>query len=298
MSLYCNICPRKCNIKRGVFSPGKILPGVCHAPAEVMVARAGLHHWEEPVISGSRGSGTVFFSGCNLRCVYCQNYEISNTVKGKEITVKRLKEIYNELIAQGAHNINLVTPGHYTNAILESLDEALPVPVVYNTNGYDCVENIRKLEGKVHIYLPDLKYSDDSLAIKLSHAPHYFSTAKTAILEMFRQTGPYELDEEGMMKKGVIIRHLLLPGNVDNTLRIIDFVAETFKAGEVFFSLMRQYTPHGDIASFPFLNRRVTDEEYEKVEEYLFASGIEDGFLQDEESAAEEYIPPFDNSGV
>ena len=294
----CNDCIRKCGVfrERELTEKGKY--GFCRSPQNPVIARAALHHWEEPCISGTRGSGTVFFSGCNLRCVYCQNYEISNTVKGKEITVKRLKEIYNELIAQGAHNINLVTPGHYTNAILESLDEVLPVPVVYNTNGYDCVENIRKLEGKVHIYLPDLKYSDDSLAIKLSHAPHYFSTAKTAILEMFRQTGPYELDEEGMMKKGVIIRHLLLPGNVDNTLRIIDFVAETFKAGEVFFSLMRQYTPHGDIASFPFLNRRVTDEEYEKVEEYLFASGIEDGFLQDEESAAEEYIPPFDNSGV
>ena len=294
----CKDCIRKCGVFREKSLVEKGQYGFCRAPQNPVIARAALHHWEEPCISGTRGSGTVFFSGCNLRCVYCQNYEISNTVKGKEITVKRLKEIYNELIAQGAHNINLVTPGHYTNAILESLDEALPVPVVYNTNGYDCVENIRKLEGKVHIYLPDLKYSDDSLAIKLSHAPHYFSTAKTAILEMFRQTGPYELDEEGMMKKGVIIRHLLLPGNVDNTLRIIDFVAETFKAGEVFFSLMRQYTPHGDIASFPFLNRRVTDEEYEQVEEYLFASGIEDGFLQDEESAAEEYIPPFDNSGV
>ena len=289
----CTLCPRNCAVDRT-----KNITGFCKAGVLPKVSRAALHFWEEPPISGTKGSGTVFFSGCNLRCVYCQNYEISNSVKGKEITVSRLKEIYKELIAQGAHNINLVTPGHYTSAILESLDEKLPVPVVYNTNGYDCVENIRKLEGKVQIFLPDLKYSDDTLAVKLSHAPDYFSTAKSAILEMFRQTGPYELDEEGMMKKGVIIRHLLLPGNVENTLRVIDFVAETFKPGEVCFSLMRQYTPHGNIADFPFLNRRVNDEEYEKVEEYLFNSGIEDGFLQDEESAGEEYIPPFDNSGV
>ena len=294
----CNDCIRKCGKFREKELSEKGKYGFCRAPQNPVIARAALHHWEEPCISGSRGSGTVFFSGCNLRCVYCQNYEISNSVKGKEITTERLREIYKELIAQGAHNINLVTPGHYTKAILESLDEPLPVPVVYNTNGYDCVENIMKLAGKVQIYLPDLKYSDDTLAIQLSHAPNYFSTAQSAILEMFRQTGPYELDEEGIMKKGVIIRHLLLPGNVENTRRVIDFVAETFKPGEVFFSLMRQYTPHGNITGFPFLNRRVTDEEYEEVEEYLFDSGIEDGFLQDEESAAEEYIPPFDNSGV
>ena len=294
----CKDCIRRCGVFRDISLDEKGQYGFCRAPQNPVIARAALHYWEEPCISGKNGSGTVFFSGCNLRCVYCQNYEISNSVKGKEITTDRLKEIYKELIAQGAHNINLVTPGHYTNAILKSLDEKLPVPVVYNTNGYDCVENIKKFEGKIQIYLPDLKYSDDLLAEKLSHAPNYFSTAKTAILEMFRQTGPYELDEEGMMKKGVIIRHLLLPGNVENTLKVIDFVATAFKPGDVCFSLMRQYTPHGDIAGFPFLNRRVTSEEYEKVEEYLFNSGIEDGFLQDEESANEEYIPPFDNSGV
>ncbi|MBO5761443.1 MAG: radical SAM protein [Lentisphaeria bacterium] len=294
----CKDCIRACGVFRDHSLTEKGRYGFCRAPQNPVIARAALHYWEEPCISGKNGSGTVFFSGCNLRCVYCQNYEISNSVKGKEVSVNRLKEIYKELIAQGAHNLNLVTPGHYTSAILESLDENLPVPVVYNTNGYDCVENIRRLDGKVQIYLPDLKYSDDTLAVQLSHAPNYFSTAKTAIMEMFRQTGPYEMDEEGMMKKGVIIRHLLLPGQLENSLRVIDFVAKTFNPGEVCFSLMRQYTPHGNITGFPFLNRRVTDEEYEEVEEYLLESGIEDGFLQDEESAAEEYIPPFDNSGV
>ncbi|MBR2364250.1 MAG: radical SAM protein [Lentisphaeria bacterium] len=298
MSNICKDCIRQCGAVREILLKENGRYGFCRAPQNPVIARAALHHWEEPCISGKNGSGTVFFSGCNLRCVYCQNYEISNSVKGKEITVNRLKEIYRELIRQGAHNINLVTPGHYTTAILESLEEPLIVPVVYNTNGYDCTGNIRRLKGKIQIYLPDLKYSDDTLAQRLSHAPGYFAAAKAAILEMFHQTGPYELDEDGMMKKGVIIRHLLLPGNVENTLRVIDFVAENFKPGEVFFSLMRQYTPHGNIKDFPELNRKVTEEEYNEVEEYLFDSGIEDGFLQDEESAAEEYIPPFDNSGV
>lgn len=294
----CKDCIRQCAVQRDMSLSERGSYGFCRAPQNVVIARAALHFWEEPCISGKNGSGTVFFSGCNLRCCYCQNYEISSSVKGKEISIERLKTIYKELIEQGAHNINLVTPGHYTSAILASLREKLPVPVVYNTNGYDKIENLKRLEGKIQIYLPDLKYADDVLAESLSHAPNYFAAAKASILEMYRQTGPYQMDEEGMMKKGVIIRHLILPGQVENSLRVIDFVAENFKPGEVFFSLMRQYTPHGDIKDHPYLSRRVTSEEYAKVEEYLFDSGIEDGFLQDEESADEEYIPPFDNSGV
>ena len=266
---------------------------------KIRIARAGLHFWEEPCISGEKGSGTVFFSGCNLRCVYCQNYEISTGGSGQEITLPRLKEIYSELIAQGAHNINLVTPTHYTDAVLASLEEPLPVPVVYNTNGYEDVENLKRLEGKVQIYLPDLKYSDDSLAIRYSNAPGYFAAATRAIREMFRQTGRYRIDEEtGLMERGIIIRHLLLPGQVENTKRVIDWVAETFEPGDVLFSLMRQYIPHGKAEDYPELNRKVTDEEYQTVEDHLFDSGIEDGFVQDEDSASKDFIPSFDGTGV
>lgn len=289
----CNFCARRCGIDRSQHA------GFCGMTEKIRIARAGLHFWEEPCISGEKGSGTVFFSGCNLRCVYCQNYEISTGGSGQEITLPRLKEIYSELIAQGAHNINLVTPTHYTDAVLASLEEPLPVPVVYNTNGYEDVENLKRLEGKVQIYLPDLKYSDDSLAIRYSNAPGYFAAATRAIREMFRQTGRYRIDEEtGLMERGIIIRHLLLPGQVENTKRVIDWVAETFEPGDVLFSLMRQYIPHGKAEDYPELNRKVTDEEYQTVEDHLFDSGIEDGFVQDEDSASKDFIPSFDGTGV
>lgn len=289
----CNFCARRCGIDRSQHA------GFCGMTEKIRIARAGLHFWEEPCISGEKGSGTVFFSGCNLRCVYCQNYEISTGGSGQEITLPRLKEIYSELIAQGAHNINLVTPTHYTDAVLASLEEPLPVPVVYNTNGYEDVENLKRLEGKVQIYLPDLKYSDDSLAIRYSNAPGYFAAATRAIREMFRQTGRYRIDEEtGLMERGIIIRHLLLPGQVENTKRVIDWVAETFEPGDVLFSLMRQYIPHGKAEDYPELNRKVTDEEYQAVEAHLFDSGIEDGFVQDEDSASKDFIPSFDGTGV
>ena len=289
----CNFCARRCGIDRSQHA------GFCGMTEKIRIARAGLHFWEEPCISGEKGSGTVFFSGCNLRCVYCQNYEISTGGSGQEITLPRLKEIYAELIAQGAHNINLVTPTHYTDAVLASLEEPLPVPVVYNTNGYEDVENLKRLEGKVQIYLPDLKYSDDSLAIRYSNAPGYFAAATRAIREMFRQTGRYRINEEtGLMERGIIIRHLLLPGQVENTKRVIDWVAETFEPGDVLFSLMRQYIPHGKAEDYPELNRKVTDEEYQAVEDHLFDSGIEDGFVQDEDSASKDFIPSFDGTGV
>ena len=289
----CNFCARRCGIDRSQHA------GFCGMTEKIRIARAGLHFWEEPCISGEKGSGTVFFSGCNLRCVYCQNYEISTGGSGQEITLPRLKEIYAELIAQGAHNINLVTPTHYTDAVLASLEEPLPVPVVYNTNGYEDVENLKRLEGKVQIYLPDLKYSDDSLAIRYSNAPGYFAAATRAIREMFRQTGRYRIDEEtGLMERGIIIRHLLLPGQVENTKRVIDWVAETFEPGDVLFSLMRQYIPHGKAEDYPELNRKVTDKEYQAVEDHLFDSGIEDGFVQDEDSASKDFIPSFDGTGV
>ncbi len=292
MSL-CNCCAHKCNAdrKNGI--------GFCRMNRKVTVARAGLHYWEEPCISGSRGSGTVFFSGCNLRCVYCQNYEISSEHAGKEVSVERLRMIYQELIAQGAHNINLVTPTHFSDVVLESLTPVLPVPVVYNTNGYESVENLKRFEGKIQIYLPDLKYSDDGLAMRYSHAKNYFSTAKQAIREMFRQTGRYRInDDTGLLERGVVVRHLLLPDAVENTKKVIDWIAETFEPGDILFSLMRQYVPHGKAAEYPELNRIVTDEEYQQVEDHLMESGIEDGFVQDEAAASDAFIPAFDGSGV
>ena len=301
MQTPCQQCPRQCNILRSMeYIPGGKLPGVCHAPALPVVARAGLHHWEEPVISGSNGSGTVFFSGCNLNCVYCQNFNISSGVEGKLITVERLRQIYEELIALKAHNINLVTPTHYTDAILQSLAEPLKVPVVYNTNSYDRVENLQKFSGKVQIYLADYKYIDNQLGKRYSGVNDYAEIAWNAIEEMYRQTGPFVIDDNGIMQKGVIIRHLILPNAIENTIKIIRRVAERFAPGEVLFSLMRQYLPYGkvDAGNYPEINRTVNDEEYELVEEALYSSGIEDGFVQDESAASCDFIPVFDNTGV
>lgn len=295
----CYVCPHRCGVDRpenmadinGCF-------GSCGVGLAPIVARAGLHMWEEPIISGTKGSGTVFFSGCNLHCVFCQNYDISHNGFGKEITIARLKEIYHELIAKGAHNINLVTPTHFTEAVLKSLDEPLPVPVVYNTSGFETQDTLRRLKGKVQIYLPDLKYSDDIAAIKYSNAPSYFRTATEAIKEMYRQVGDYHIGDDGIMTKGVIIRHLIMPGMLDNSKRIIDWVAGTFKPGQVMFSLMHQYVPCGRAADYPEINRKVTDAEYKELENYLMASTIEDGFVQEGDSACEDFIPCFDGSGV
>ena len=295
----CTLCPRRCGALRSEHLTENI-PGVCRSPRAPVVARAGLHRWEEPVISGTRGSGAVFFSGCNLHCVFCQNYSISTGMRGREITVGRLKEIYRELVAQGAHNLNLVTPTHYAEAVLASLDEPPPVPVVWNSNGYDSADTLRRFEGKVQIFLPDLKYADDDLARRYSGAGDYFKVATAAIDEMFRQVGRFELDENGMLRRGVVIRHLILPGCVENSLEVIRYVAERFKPGDVMFSLMRQYLPCGAVSKecFPELDRRVTDEEYEIVEQALFDSGIEDGFVQEADSASGEFIPAFDFTGV
>ena len=270
-------------------------------PAGPVVARAGLHMWEEPVISGTRGSGTVFFSGCTLGCVFCQNHEISAQGVGKPVTVERLGEIFRELIRQGAHNINLVTPTHFLPTILESLEPKLPVPVVYNCGGYEKVETLRQMEGKVQIYLPDLKYVSEEAAWRYSHARNYFAVATAAIREMFRQTGPYEMDETtGLLKKGVIIRHMILPGMTEDSKRIIDWVAENFAPGQVLFSLMRQYVPCGQAkeGKYPEIGRPLAEDEYQEVEDYLFQSPIEDGFVQEAGSADSQFIPPFDGTGI
>lgn len=291
----CNDCPRKCNATRKALTDsGK---GFCRMGENPVVSRAALHYWEEPPVSGTNGSGTVFFSGCNLQCKFCQNKEISHGGFGKEVPPQRLREIYFNLIEQGAHNINLVTGTHFIKAIKDSLTEPLPVPVVYNCGGYESVEALKTLEGKIQVYLPDLKYSDNSLALKYSNAPNYFETATDAIIEMYRQVGNYELDENGIIKKGVIIRHLILPNRLDNTKGVIDWVRRNFSAGEVLFSLMSQFTPNGECDK-PELSRRLNQAEYDEIAEYLFNSGIEDGFMQELSSASEEYIPPFDLTGI
>ena len=289
--MICTLCPRRCGAER-TETEGH---GFCGMPAGLRVARAALHLWEEPPLSGTRGSGTVFFSGCTLRCCYCQNREISAGGFGRAITTGRLREIFEELIAQGAHNINLVTPTHFLPWLLPALEPKLPVPVVYNCGGYESVETLRLLEGKADVYLPDLKYADAALAARLSAAPDYFPAATAAIREMFRQTGPYVM-EDGLLKRGVMIRHLVLPGQLDNTRRCIDWVAQTFSPGQVLFSLMSQYTPQP--GSEGPLGRHVTAGEYRSAVAYMKNCGITDGFTQERTAAREEYTPPFDLTGV
>ena len=290
----CRLCPRNCGVDRSRTV------GVCGQSDKLYVARAALHMWEEPCISGESGSGTVFFSGCNLGCVYCQNREISSEHKGFEITSDRLAEIFLELQDKGANNINLVTPTHYVPHIIKALDavKGLDIPIVYNCGGYESVHTVAFLRKKIQCWLPDLKYSDAVAAERYSSASDYFEKAVSAIEQMFRQTGPYEIGADGILKKGVLIRHLILPGQMKNTKGVLEYVAETFRKGDVLFSLMRQYTPHGRAEEFPEINRRITDEEYEEAEAYMEALGIEDGYVQQKESSDQSFIPVFDGTGV
>lgn len=294
----CYVCPHRCGVDRPASLNGDGTFGSCGCGLLPIVARASLHNWEEPCISGTKGSGTIFFSGCNLHCVFCQNHQISCEGIGKEISIERLREIYFELIAQGAHNINLVTPTHFVEAILTSLQDPLPVPVVYNSSGFETLDTLRRLRGKVQIYLPDLKYSDNLAAIKYSNAPDYFRIATTAIKEMHKQVGDYQLDTNDLLTSGVVIRHLVLPGMLENSKKIIDWVAKTFQPGQVLFSLMQQYIPCGDAEKYPEINRKLTPAEYEEIEQYLLASPIEDGFLQEGTAASEDFIPKFDLRGI
>lgn len=289
--MICTLCPRKCGALR-TEEAGK---GFCGMPETPVVARAMLHQWEEPCISGTRGSGAVFFSGCVLGCVFCQNGKISRERFGKPVTAVRLREIFEELIAQGAHNINLVSPTPFVPAILEALEAPLPVPVVWNTGGYERVETLRQLEGKVQIWLPDLKYADNGLAKRYSGAGDYFETAAAAVLEMHRQSGDYVL-ENGLLKRGVVIRHLLLPGGLANAKGVMDWAAEHFRPGQVLFSLMSQYTPQPGAEGL--LSRRVTAGEYRAALAYMENLGITDGYCQDSTSAREEYTPEFDLQGI
>ena len=289
--MICNLCPRRCNAERTESFGG----GFCQMPTTPHIARAALHHWEEPVISGTQGSGAVFFSGCALRCVFCQNHEISTDCFGEAVSVERLREIYAELIAQGAHNINLVTASHFAPWVAQSLSPALPVPVVWNCGGYESAEILSMLAGKVQVYLPDLKYADNALAAKLSAAPDYFEVATAAIEEMYRQVGDCVM-EDGLLKRGVVIRHLVLPGQLDNTRRVLDWVSQTFSSGQVLVSLMSQYTPQPNAEGL--LARRVRASEYRAAAQYMENCGIVDGFLQERTAAKEEYTPPFDLTGV
>ena len=294
----CIQCPRKCKKQR--IAEKVETYGYCRVSREVKVARAALHFWEEPCISGEEGSGTVFFSGCNLQCVYCQNVEIAKGVRGKTISVERLSEIFLELQEKGANNINLVTPSHYYPQIREALllvKEKLFIPVIANTASYDSVESLRQMEGLVDIYLADFKYLDNQLAKKYSNAENYPQVAKEALKEMFRQVGEPIFDEDGRMKKGMIIRHLLLPGYKEDSKAVLKYLYETFK-DSVFISIMNQYTPLSHVSSYPELNRQVTEEEYEEVVDFAIDLGIENGFVQEGETAEDSFIPKFDGEGV
>lgn len=291
--MICDLCPRRCHALR----TGTAGEGYCGMPSLPVVARGALHRWEEPPISGARGSGTIFFSGCPLQCVFCQNDRISRQGFGRPVTVERVREICRELIGQGAHNINFVTPTHYAHVIRQVLEEPLPVPVVWNTGGYERTETLTSLAGKVDIYLPDLKYASNADALRYSGAGDYVETAQAAIREMVRQTGPYVL-EDGLLKRGVIIRHLILPGKAAAAKAVMDWVAETFPPGTVLFSLMSQYLPWGRVeAEFPELNRRLRRGEVRTCREYMENLGLE-GFTQEADSAQSQYIPPFDLTGV
>lgn len=291
--MICRLCPRNCGALR-TPTEGQ---GLCRMPETPLLARAALHHWEEPPISGTRGSGTVFFTGCPLGCVFCQNGDISQRNFGKPVTEERLWDICQELIAQGAHNINFVTPTHYAHVLARLLERPLPVPVVYNCGGYEKVDTLHTLEGKVQIYLPDFKYLDPAAAQRYSGAPDYPEVASAAIQEMVRQTGPCQFDENGLLTRGVIIRHLILPGQVQGAKAVMDWVAETFPPHTVLFSLMSQYTPWGDLSQVPEVNRRLRRGEMRAAQDYMAALGL-DGFTQERTSAKEEYTPPFDLTGL
>ena len=292
----CTLCPRQCKVNR---LEGR--PGYCGMDSTVRVARAALHMWEEPCISGKKGSGAVFFSGCGLRCCFCQNRDIAIGDCGKEITVERLSEIFLELQEKGAANLNLVTGAHYVPQIVQALEMAkgkgFRLPVVYNSSGYEQVGTLRMLEGYVDVYLPDMKYADGKLAADFSHAEDYPLVAKAAIAEMVRQTGSCEFGEDRYIQKGTIIRHLILPGHTRNSIAVLDYLHRTY-GNKVFISVMNQYTPVWQQEKYPELNRKVTRREYEKVLDTAVELGIENGYFQEGETAKESFIPAFDYEGV
>ncbi len=287
INLQCNLCPRNCNINRNEKT------GFCKSNTNPKVAKIAPHYWEEPCISGTKGSGTVFFSGCTLKCVFCQNYEISALNKGKEITPYELSEQYKKLEQLGVHNINLVSACHFVPAILESFEIYKPnIPVVYNSGGYEKVETLKLLEGVVDIYLPDFKYSNDTLAKEYSFAPDYVTTTSLAIDEMVRQVGTPVFHDDGIMKKGVIVRHLILPNHTKNSIGVLEILKERYD-DKILVSLMGQYIPHGKAMEFEKLSRKITKREYKKVADKLIELEL-DGFMQELTSADDKYIPTWD----
>lgn len=292
----CNLCPRKCFVNR---LNGEL--GYCNASKDVKIAKVSLHHWEEPCISGESGSGTVFFSNCNLKCVFCQNYKISHEGVGKTVTINRLSEIFLEEQKRGALNINLVTPTHYVPQIIEALKLAkcsgLNIPILYNSNGYENIETIKSLQGFVDVYLPDLKYYADKYAVKYSKAPNYFNTASKVITEMVSQVGKVKLDTNGIIQKGVIIRHLMLPGLLFDSKKIIDFLYTAFN-DDVCISLMNQYTPMHLAAKYSEINKTINPSHYDALITYCLKLGITKCFIQESGTSSKSYIPDFDLSGV
>ncbi len=291
--MKCDLCPRHCRVDRDDTQ------GFCQSGILPRVARAGLHQWEEPCISGERGSGTIFFSGCNLKCVFCQNYVISHENLGKEIGVERLGEIMDELWQKGAHNINLVSASHYVHAIWELFEKGYEkkLPIVYNCGGYESVETLKRLENIVDIYLPDMKYADNTLAKRYSGAGDYVEVAQRAIEEMYRQKGNLVMDADSIAQKGVLIRHLVLPGHTNNSMQVLEWVKERFGT-DVYCSLMCQYVPEGRACDYPPIHRKLTTYEYEKVCAYARQAGFENVYVQERDAADKKYIPSFDFTGI
>ena len=296
MMSACTLCPRECHVDR---SSGK--KGFCGMDGTIYLARAALHMWEEPCISGTKGSGAVFFSGCGLRCCFCQNHDIAIGSRGLAVSVERLGEIFLELKEKGAANINLVTGAHYVPQIIEALKlarmQGMDLPVVYNSSGYEKLETLKLLEGYVDIYLPDLKYMEPDLAQKFSHAPDYVERAKAAIKEMVRQSGSCQFGEDGYIRRGTIVRHLILPGHTKNSRKVLRYLHETY-GEDIYISIMNQYTPVREFGEFKELNRKVTKREYEKILDAAVEMGIQNGFIQEGETASESFIPEFDYEGV
>lgn len=292
----CQICPRDCKVNRLLRNKG-----YCKCDDKIKVALVSIHDYEEPCISGKNGSGTVFFSNCNLNCVFCQNYEISQEGKGKEVTIERLAEIFIEQQSRGVNNINLVTPTMYVYQIIEAIkiarEKGLKIPIIYNSNGYENVETIKLLEGYIDVYLPDLKYYSDLISVKYSKAPHYFEIAKEAIKEMLRQVGNPVFNDEGIIQKGVIIRHLVLPNHIQNTKNILKWIKENLNEG-VYVSVMAQYFPTYKAKEIEGLDRKLTNKEYKEVEKYLYSLDIENGYMQDLGKHEEEFVPCFDYRNI
>ena len=291
----CTLCPRNCKVNR---LSGQT--GFCGMPASVSVARASLHMWEEPCISGTNGSGTVFFTGCNLKCVFCQNHTIAVGKKGRQVSISQLADLFLMLQEKGSHNINLVTPSHYVPGIAEALtlakNQGLMIPIVYNTSGYDSVKTLAMLDGLVDVYMPDFKYVSSELSKRYSHASDYFEVAKASLAEMYRQVGAPVLDGD-MLVKGVLVRHLILPGCIEDSKAVIQYLYHTY-GNNIYLSIMNQYTPLPHVAAFPEINRKLTPNEYDEVVDYAIQLGVENGFIQEGNTAEESFIPEFDFTGL